>query len=151
MADEKYPIGTRVKVKSGLYVRYIGNDEKDDVRLYQGQSFVVDEHDTLNERSDSDLLVEIGNDAPEAPATAEGSEPDAWGEDVDLEGLTEQLKGLNVEQAKQFLSRVEWTYSGMEVAKQAEASGKDRESISDYIDGRLLELEEETDDEQAGE
>jgi hypothetical protein len=149
MADD-FPIGTKVRVKAGIYMRYIDNPDKHEVRLFAGQTFIVDEDDTLEMRTDSAELVEVAKDAPDAPPVEEGAQPDAWGADIDQEALTAQLADLNEAQAKAFLSREEWTLEGMTVAQQAEKDGKDRKSIGEYIEGRLLELEDEPDDTQEG-
>lgn len=151
MAD--FTAGQTVTVKAGMFRRPGG------IMIPRHTRIELTEDDI--KRSDLDLLVMADEPPPEdrsslSPVSDEpitGGEQNTENDGVHETGLdlnssltSEQLQpviaGMTVAQAKEFLGREEWTYDNMQAAQEAEENGKARETLLDYIENRLLDLEE---------
>lgn len=62
----------------------------------------------------------------------------------DLAQMEKALNSRTVVQARSYLDQDGWTLDGMKLAREAELNGKNRETLLDYIDSRILDLEEGT-------
>jgi hypothetical protein len=138
------PEGTKVRVISGLYNRYSSRKDMPDVRLFRDQTFHIGEDDADDLlRNDIHLLLEVVQEVPDTPAQEdEPTEDEVWGDNIDVEQLSEQLSGMNITTAKKWLSQDEWTEEGMARALDAEKAGENRKGLIEFIEGRQLDLAE---------
>lgn len=145
MAD--FRAGQTVTVKAGMFRR------KGGIMIPRHSRIELTEDDL--KRSDLDLLV-TPDEAPEGasltdPVELEEDEDDDGIKDtgVDLstdltvEELRPILSRMTVPQAKEFLANEAWTYDNMQVALEAEEAGKARETLTDHIESRLLDLDDD--------
>jgi len=141
MADlHDFKAGDRLRVKAAMYRP--SRTPEDTTMIMRGQIMEVNEQDVR--RSDAHLIWERPTE-DEAETLASSSaliEGDAEDLPFDFTNptyatLQTYLEKLTVPNAKKFLSREEWTVDALTTARDAEVSGKNRDSILDYIDGRI--------------
>jgi hypothetical protein len=141
--------GQTVTVKAGMFRR------KGGIMIPRHSRIELTDDDL--KRSDLDLLV-TADEAPEgASLTDPVEEPE--GESTENDGVQETgldlstdltvdqlrpiLSKMTVADAKEFLANEAWTYDNMQVALEAEEAGKARETLTDHIESRLLDLDDD--------
>lgn len=151
MADHDFTPGEELRVKAASYRR-----PGTVTFISRGQLMEVNEKDL--KRSDAHLIwerpVEDGVDPLEGLAEGTILAEDQPVADFDYEQpeydqLLSKLQGLNVTDAKKFLSRDEWTVDGLRLALDAEEAGKDRTTIAEFIGGRIEQVKADEEDEAA--
>jgi len=140
---EDFEVGDKVEIIAAGY-----NLPGTNTRLGHGQEHTITEEDLV--RSDIALIFvkvvegEGAQDASEDDEAMPGMDIDFTSPDY------ENLKGLfehsSIKRIKQILNNERWGSEGMEVALEAEAEGKNRESLITWIEGRIDDLKAEEED-----
>lgn len=143
--EHDFEVGETLRIKASSYRR---QGDKSVARLMRGQTMEVNEQDL--ERSDAHLIWERPDE--EDLEALEGGE--AVQEDDDrfvnfnyaapeYDHLKTLMESMNVRDTKHFLSNDEWQPDSLGLALDAEVAGKDRDSIKEYIEGRIEQMDQE--------
>lgn len=139
----EFTAGQEVKVKAGMFRR------KGAVMIPRHSIITLTEDDL--KRSDLDLLVTSVDEPLQEFGGANDKEAEIDGTadtglnpagDLSVEELTPILSNMTVPQAKKLLDTETWTLENMQMALSAEQDGKNRETLTDYIEDRILDLED---------
>lgn len=141
MADlHDFQAGDRLRVKAAMYRP--SRTPEDTTIIMRGQVMEVNEKDV--QRSDAHLVWERPTEDEEEVLDSSSALIEDDAEDIAFDFTTPtyatlqiHLEKLSTPKAKKFLSRDEWTVDALITAKDAEVAGKNRQSILDFIDGRI--------------
>src|SRR5262249_7370873 len=105
--------------------------------IFHGDELTLTE-DEANRWNADDLW-----ETPEAAQEREAAAAAATTEEAPSENeqaIADKLQKSNVDEAIAFLSQPGWTADGYEAALTAEEAGKDRKTVTEFIDARLEEM-----------
>jgi hypothetical protein len=147
MADVQHDFqaGETLRVKAASYRR---QGDKSVARIMRGQTMQVNDKDL--KRSDAHLIFERPSDEEmEQMEPGEAVQPDDERfvnfnyAAPEYDHLKTLMESMNVRDTKHFLSNDEWQPDSLSLALDAEVAGKDRDSIKEYIEGRIEQMDQE--------